>query len=64
MGLNRHCERSEAIQKATRQELDCFVADAPRNDEDMSMGWIKTNPALTWSEPDFSFTPRGFHPRG
>ena len=22
----RHCERSEAIQKATKQELDCFVA--------------------------------------
>ena len=22
----RHCERSEAIQKAEKQELDCFVA--------------------------------------
>src|SRR4051812_29801138 len=44
--LPRHCEepgaaasarpddklRDEAIQKATRQELDCFVARAPRND--------------------------------
>jgi 3',5'-cyclic AMP phosphodiesterase CpdA len=28
----RHCERSEAIQKPT-QELDCFVAYAPRNDD-------------------------------
>src|SRR5207247_955578 len=28
----RHCERSEAIQQATKQELDCFVARAPRND--------------------------------
>ncbi len=27
----RHCERSEAIQAAV-QFLDCFVADAPRND--------------------------------
>ena len=26
----RHCERSEAIH--TRQQVDCFVADAPRND--------------------------------
>jgi hypothetical protein len=29
----RHCERSEAIQSRTLHEaLDCFVADAPRND--------------------------------
>jgi hypothetical protein len=31
--FSRHCERSEAIQKATKEELDCFVATAPRNDE-------------------------------
>src|SRR6266481_1639339 len=30
--LNRHCERSEAIQGSTK-ELDCFVACAPRNDD-------------------------------
>jgi hypothetical protein len=29
---DRHCERSEAIQKL-KQGLDCFVAGAPRNDE-------------------------------
>ena len=29
----RHCEPSEAIQNATQNELDCFVASAPRNDE-------------------------------
>src|SRR5512143_200859 len=29
----RHCERSEAIQKCRRgRDLDCFVAAAPRND--------------------------------
>src|SRR4051794_37831573 len=28
----RHCERSEAIQEATKKDLDCFVARAPRND--------------------------------
>jgi hypothetical protein len=28
---HRHCERSEAIQNDARR-LDCFVADAPRND--------------------------------
>jgi hypothetical protein len=28
----RHCERSEAIQRR-RRGLDCFVANAPRNDE-------------------------------
>jgi len=27
-----HCERSEAIQKLQRSELDCFVAYAPRDD--------------------------------
>src|SRR5207247_8737308 len=26
----RHCERSAAIQRATKQELDCFVASAPK----------------------------------
>jgi hypothetical protein len=31
--MNRHCERSDAIQKAKKQGLDCFAADAPRNDE-------------------------------
>ena len=31
-GLLRHCERSEAIQ-CHKRKLDCFVADAPRNDE-------------------------------
>ncbi len=29
----RHCERSEAIQGRLRKNLDCFVANAPRNDE-------------------------------
>ena len=29
---SRHCERNEAIQKAKKQGLDCFVANAPRND--------------------------------
>jgi hypothetical protein len=29
----RHCERSEAIQKAAKESLDCFVAYAPRNDD-------------------------------
>src|ERR1700682_4331642 len=29
--FNRHCERSEAIQRAAR--VDCFVAYAPRNDD-------------------------------
>jgi hypothetical protein len=29
----RHCERSEAIQRG-EEDLDCFVASAPRNDED------------------------------
>jgi hypothetical protein len=28
----RHCERSEAIHLATRRDMDCFVASAPRND--------------------------------
>jgi hypothetical protein len=28
----RHCERSEAIHPSARK-MDCFVADAPRNDE-------------------------------
>jgi hypothetical protein len=28
----RHCERSEAIHRATRCDMDCFVASAPRND--------------------------------
>jgi hypothetical protein len=29
----RHCERSEAIQLCrSKEKLDCFVADAPRND--------------------------------
>src|SRR5665213_2536388 len=28
----RHCERSEAIQ-SHKEELDCFVASAPRNDD-------------------------------
>lgn len=36
----RRCERSEAIQKAARQELDCFVAVASRNDEDQDCGPI------------------------
>jgi len=30
----RHCERSEAIQSGLRGPLDCFVANAPRNDGD------------------------------
>jgi nickel/cobalt transporter (NicO) family protein len=30
--VSRHCERSEAIQYFGKQELDCFVASAPRND--------------------------------
>ena len=29
----RHCARSEAIQGRLRKNLDCFVANAPRNDE-------------------------------
>jgi alkylhydroperoxidase family enzyme len=29
----RHCERSEAIQEAIEEGLDCFVALLPRNDE-------------------------------
>jgi hypothetical protein len=33
MQFLRHCERSEAIQLAASRKLDCFVADAPRNDE-------------------------------
>src|SRR4029453_5008341 len=28
----RHCERSEAIHRAAREGMDCFVAIAPRND--------------------------------
>jgi hypothetical protein len=28
----RHCERSEAIHLDTEERMDCFVADAPRND--------------------------------
>src|ERR1700758_5344425 len=32
-GPYRHCERSEAIHAATRGNMDCFVAGAPRNDE-------------------------------
>ncbi|MBN9002184.1 MAG: hypothetical protein J0H75_08985 [Rhizobiales bacterium] len=30
--LSRRCERSEAIQEADELGLDCFVANAPRND--------------------------------
>jgi len=30
----RHCERSEAIHVATCWAMDCFVADAPRNDDE------------------------------
>src|SRR6266516_1371420 len=30
--VNRHCERSEAIHAAACRRMDCFVADAPRND--------------------------------
>jgi hypothetical protein len=34
----RHCERSEAIQLLfQRPKLDCFAADAPRNDGEASM---------------------------
>src|SRR4029077_11602881 len=33
---NRHCERSEAIHSAASGEMDCFVAIAPRNDENKS----------------------------
>jgi len=29
---HRHCERSEAIHGAACRKMDCFVADAPRND--------------------------------
>src|SRR5882724_4428482 len=29
---SRHCERSEAIHRATSGGMDCFVARAPRND--------------------------------
>src|SRR5690242_3621234 len=29
----RHCERSEAIHRAARGHMDCFVAFAPRNDD-------------------------------
>jgi hypothetical protein len=29
---SRHCERSEAIHRATRRGMDCFVAITPRND--------------------------------
>ena len=31
-GRPRHCERSEAIHVAAKERLDCFVANAPRND--------------------------------
>ena len=31
----RHCERSEAIQTFARGQMDCFVASAPRNDEEL-----------------------------
>ncbi len=34
----RHCERSEAIQSCPRRMLDCFVADAPRNDGHLDEG--------------------------
>jgi hypothetical protein len=32
--IGRHCERSEAIQSLLCGLLDCFVAFAPRNDEE------------------------------
>jgi hypothetical protein len=41
---SRHCERSEAIQAAVRF-LDCFVADAPRNDDRVAPSL--TLPAIT-----------------
>src|SRR5579872_3945063 len=31
--IRRHCERIEVIHAFLRRELDCFVADAPRNDD-------------------------------
>jgi len=37
----RHCERSEAIHVA-QQELDCFVACAPRNDDPKSALPVET----------------------
>jgi hypothetical protein len=29
----RHCERKRSNPESHKQELDCFVASAPRNDE-------------------------------
>src|SRR5277367_6107539 len=46
----RHCERSEAIQRTSGPyvPLDCFVADAPRNDdskpEQLSLAYLTRNP--------------------
>ena len=47
----RHCERSEATH--TRRQLDCFVADAPRNDVPNSVSF-EGNPSkvlLTFIDP-------------
>jgi nickel/cobalt exporter len=37
----RHCERSEAIQYFEKQELDCFVASAPRNDAEGPARYVR-----------------------
>src|SRR6185312_15839852 len=54
--LGCHCERSEAIQSLTRGELDCFVADAPRNDDG---GYLRdyfphTSPAMSTASFNFA----------
>jgi hypothetical protein len=55
--LARHCERSEAIQGGQRATLDCFVANAPRNDEktrrDRDAAGRHRLPHLTGSAPGF-----------
>src|SRR6202000_2128811 len=45
----RHCERSEAIHEPACGAMDCFVADAPRNDDTMS---VLNRLQLAIGEPD------------
>src|SRR5437016_6109793 len=44
LSVPRHYERSEAIQSRAK-ELDCFVADAPRNDEAVRRTLVELNHA-------------------
>ena len=60
-GLFRHCERSEAIHRAAQRKMDCFVARAPRNDDESSaLLWrnilIRAECAATSSTLYFSCT--------